>query len=119
MWAYAIHRDPKYFHPLTNTFWPERWLNQDEYVSPMGDIISSNQVVTTKEVFMPFSLGPMVCVGKGVALMEIRAVLCALVQHFDVKIVDQTALDTWEEKIGENFTTIKGNLPVHVTPRYC
>lgn len=118
MWAYTIHRDPNYFYPLPETYWPDRWLNQDKYVTPTGEVVPGDLVITTKEVFMPFSLGPMICVGKNIALLEIRAVVCALVQRFDISSADQRALDTWEEQLGEVFVTLRGKLPVRISPRH-
>ena len=117
MWAYTIHRDPRYFSPLPDTFWPERWLHQDKYVTPTGEELSADQINTTRDVFMPFSLGPMVCVGKSIALLEIRAVLCRIIQQFNFESMDKVAFDTWERKLGEVFVTIRGNLPVKVLPR--
>lgn len=114
---YTIQRDPQHFSPIPNTFWPERWLSQEKFILPSGDVIPSEQVVTDREMFMPFSQGPMVCAGKNVALTEMRAVVCALVQEFDFKVVDQKSLDTWEDEIFEMFTTKRGTLPVHISAR--
>lgn len=117
LWAYVIHRDPQHFSPMPNTFWPDRWLSQDKYVLPSGDVIPDEQVVTSRDLFVPFSQGPMVCAGKNVAMAEMRAVMCALLQQFEVKIADQSCLDTWESKIYEVFTTKRGTLPVYITAR--
>ena len=112
LFAYSIQRDPQYFSPLTNSFWPDRWLSQETYISPSGDIIPADQVITDRDVFIPFSQGLMVCAGKNVALTEMRAVMCALLQNFDVTIADWSFLDTWENKVEEVFTTKRGTLPV-------
>ena len=117
LYAYTIHRDERFFSPLPSTFWPDRWLNQEKFVLPSGDIIPSKQVVTDRDVFMPFSQGPMVCAGKNVAQAEMRAVTCALLQQFDFTIVDKAYLDTWEDKLFEMFTTKRGTLPVRITAR--
>nr|AAX81445.1 high nitrogen upregulated cytochrome P450 monooxygenase 1 [Phanerodontia chrysosporium] len=117
LFAYSIHRDPQHFSPLTNTFWPDRWLSQEKYTLPSGDVISADEVVTNRDVFIPFSQGPMVCAGKNVALTEMRSVMCALLQHFDLKIADQSFLDSWEDKIEETFTTKRGTLPVILSLR--
>ena len=116
-WAYAVHRDPQHYSPLTETFWPDRWLTQEKYVLPSGEVISQDKVITNREVFIPFSLGPMVCVGKNVALMEIRAVLCAIVRRFDIEVADQASFDNYENEIYEIFTTKRGPLPVRLRTR--
>lgn len=115
--AYAIQRDPQHYSPLPNTFWPDRWLTQDKYTLPSGDVVSGDQVITSRDVFIPFSQGPMVCAGKNVALAEIRAVACAILQQFEISVVDRSYLDTWESKLQEIFTTKRGTLPVRLTPR--
>jgi len=37
-----------------------------------------------KELFMPFSKGTRACLGKGLALMELKLTTAALVQHYTV-----------------------------------
>ena len=117
LFSYTIQRDERFFSPLPNTFWPDRWLSQEKFILPSGEVVPSEQVITDRDVFMPFSQGPMVCAGKNVALAELRAVACALLQQFDFTIADQTYLSTWEDKIFEMFTTKRGTLPVHITVR--
>ena len=117
VWAYTIHRDPEHFSPLPDVFWPDRWLPQNEYKLPSGHVIPADQVITDRDLFIPFSTGPMVCVGKNVAMTEMRAVMCALVQQFDMKMADRTYVDTWEDKIKETFTTGRGSLPIYISLR--
>lgn len=115
--AYVIHRDQQHFHPLTDTFWPDRWLVQNEYVLPTGLVVGQDQVVTNRDVFMPFSQGPMVCAGKNVALAEMRALVCAVLQQFDFEYVDRAGLANWEGDLQEIFTTKRGVLPVVLRAR--
>ena len=115
--AYAIQRDPQHFYPLTDTFWPDRWLTQKEYVLPTGLKIAQDQVVTNRDVFIPFSQGPMVCAGKNVALAEMRALVCAVLQHFEFESVDKASLSNWEGDLREIFTTKRGILPVVLRAR--
>lgn len=116
-WTYAVHRDSQHFSPLPDLFWPDRWLLQDKYILPSGEAIAKEQVNTNRELFMPFSQGPMVCVGKNVAMMEMRAVVCAVIQHFDVEIADKTCFDSYEDDIYDIFTTKRGTLPVCLKSR--
>ena len=115
--AYTIHRDPQHFHPLSDTFWPDRWLVQKEYALPTGETIGQEQVITNRDVFIPFSQGPMVCAGKNVALAEMRALVCAVLQHFDFEYVDRRCLASWEAELREVFTTKRGTLPVVLRTR--
>lgn len=113
-WAYVIHRDPRHYSPLPNAFWPDRWLLQEEYTLPTGDIISKDRVTTDREMFMPFSQGPMICVGRNVAMAEMRAVVCAVMQHFDIEVADAACFDSYEKDIYEVFVTRRGALPVRL-----
>ncbi len=116
LYAYAIHRDPSQFWPIPDQFWPDRWLSQEEYTLPSGDRIAS--VITDHEVFIPFSAGPMGCVGKNVAMAEMRAVVSTVVQQFDMSVANQNNLAKWEEGIREVFVTSRGTLPVVLEPRH-
>ncbi|GJE90443.1 cytochrome P450 [Phanerochaete sordida] len=115
--AYAIHRSSDAFSPLPETFWPDRWLAQENYTLPGGETVPAGDVRTSREAFMPFSMGPMVCAGKNVALAEIRAVICAMVQRFDVAVTDRVFLDKWEDELQECFVSKIGHLPVKVESR--
>lgn len=90
---------------------------QDKYALPSGDIIPQAQVRTDREMFMPFSQGPMVCAGKNVALAEMRAVVCAVVRAFDFDVVDKSCFERWEADVREIFVTKRGALPVLLKAR--
>ncbi|KAG7094273.1 hypothetical protein E1B28_007877 [Marasmius oreades] len=98
--AYVIHRDPRYFSPDPERFWPDRWLDKN--------------VEMNREAFIPFSVGPMGCVGKSVAQLELRCVIATLVQRFDMDFdtADGWHEDEWEEKLEDCFVFKKGVMPV-------
>lgn len=52
-------------------FIPERWTNKPELIYQRG-------------AHSPFTVGPHQCIGKGLAMMEIRAVTAHLVQRFEM-----------------------------------
>ncbi|EZA49458.1 hypothetical protein DMN91_009367 [Ooceraea biroi] len=62
--SYAIHRDSKYY-PRPNDFVPERFLN--------GEVNSSS--------YMPFGIGPRICIANRFALMEMKVMLFHMLQH--------------------------------------
>ncbi|TFY51901.1 hypothetical protein EVJ58_g10318 [Rhodofomes roseus] len=70
---YAMHRSPRYFSPDPDKFMPERWL---------ADSATNVDMVTDRSAFIPFSMGSAGCVGKPLALVEMRVVLALLVQTF-------------------------------------
>ena len=114
---YTIHRDPRYFSPISEIFWPDRWLSQDSYVLPTGESISKENIVLNRGVFMPFSCGQQNCPGKAIATMEMKAVLSAIIHHFDFEPASRTSLKEYENSIADIYITHKGPLPVKLTPR--
>lgn len=115
---YSLHRDPHYFNPLPDVYWPDRWLTQETYTLPTGDNIPANQLILDKGSFIPFSIGSQNCAGKAVALLEMRAVLCAFLQRFEVKRAEDVKLEAWEDGIEDCYITrCIGSLVVNLHPR--
>lgn len=114
----AMQRDARYFYPLPETYWPDRWLTQDTYTLPTGGVIPKSKLTHNRNVFVPFSLGLRSCVGKNVAWLEMRAILCALVQKFDITRVPEYDLDDWEKSMRAVFITAYGPLMGQFKARY-
>lgn len=76
---YTFHIDPTYW-PRPLEFLPERWLPSTS--SP--DTQSENLHASEKEAWSPFGHGPRVCIGKELALTELKLVLALTVREFDV-----------------------------------
>ncbi|KAG2674467.1 hypothetical protein I3760_13G137200 [Carya illinoinensis] len=96
---YAMGRMERIWGPDCLEFKPERWLRDG--------------------VFMPenpfkypvFQGGLRVCLGKEMALVEMRSVVLALVQRFDIRLADPN----WTPRFIPGFTaTVRGGLPVFV-----
>ncbi|XP_011873886.1 PREDICTED: cytochrome P450 9e2-like [Vollenhovia emeryi] len=66
--TYSLHRDPKYY-PQPDKFDPERFLN--------GKVDNS--------VYMPFGIGPRICIGNRFALMEAKVMLFYLLSRCDLE----------------------------------
>lgn len=97
---YVIHRDKRNFNPDPDRFWPGRWLATD------------SKVTTNQAAFLPFSLGPMNCVGKSLAQLELRVVVATLVQQFEMDLKPGWDPADWERDLEDYFVFVKGNLPV-------
>ena len=97
--AYSMHRDPRNFS-RPDEFWPERWLLAA--ASTTANAASQSQAEAARiaegpapegfrhnlDAFIPFSHGPMNCVGKRLAHAEIRAVVCAVLHRFRVRAAE-------------------------------
>ena len=80
--VYSLHRDPRCFSD-PETFRPERWLSAPPEQAGKGkSATTQGQFVHDERAFIPFSYGPMNCVGKTLALQELRTVVVALLHHF-------------------------------------
>jgi len=65
---FSLHRDPKYY-PHPDKFDPDRFLN--------GDVDNS--------VYMPFGIGPRICIGNRFALMQAKVMLFYLLWRCDLE----------------------------------
>ena len=72
-----------------SSFSPERWL-------PEARQPSSPHRLDRQNAFNPFSLGPRNCLGRSVALLEMRLILAKMLWNFDmIKVAD---LPVWHEQ---------------------
>ncbi|KAI4340453.1 hypothetical protein MLD38_025285 [Melastoma candidum] len=102
---YAMGRMEQLWGPDCLQFRPERWLNDDGVFSP-----------ESLYKYPVFQGGARVCLGKEMAIMEIKSVASALIQRFDFGI----AVDGWTPRFAPGLTaTIKGGLPAVIERRCC
>ncbi|KAG6872248.1 hypothetical protein C0995_011597 [Termitomyces sp. Mi166 len=115
---FSLHRDPRYFSPLPNTFLPERWLSaeQQSLLEP-GIFKDPSLTITNQAAFIPFSVGPSNCVGKNLAWMEMRMLVCLLMHRYEMKFEEGYDVDRWDEDMCDYFVMMKGRLPVVLAPR--
>lgn len=115
--AYVLQRDPRHFSPLPDKFIPERWLpNPLLSEATNKHAYSATKFTTSRDAFIPFSIGQHNCVGRPLALMEMRYVLAALMRNFEMEF-DTAVYDSnqWEEKMEDRFVCqAKGNLPIKI-----
>ena len=67
--------------------------------------------------FIPFSTGPANCVGKPLAMLEMRMVVALLMQKFDMRFADGYDPSRWEEELKDMFIIETGELPVILSCR--
>ncbi|KAJ9606266.1 hypothetical protein H2200_009227 [Cladophialophora chaetospira] len=93
----ALHHDPNsWTRPLE--FIPERWIESERDPSWNHDI----------RAFVPFTLGKFSCVGKPLAMLELRMLLATIVKKFDF-IMDQE-IDVEEPDICKKQKSFMGML---------
>ncbi|EKM54289.1 uncharacterized protein PHACADRAFT_196722 [Phanerochaete carnosa HHB-10118-sp] len=114
---FSLQRDPREFSPLPDDFWPDRWLTQDSYTLPTGDVINKEQVTTNRAAFDPFSFGPQNCAGKALAMVEMRVVACAMMHKFELRESKEYDLNQWEKDLLDTYVTLRGKLPVILEQR--
>ncbi|CAA7262173.1 unnamed protein product [Cyclocybe aegerita] len=102
---YIFHRDPRYFSPRPDEFWPDRWISKDP------------SLMLNRAAFIPFSVGPANCPGKPLAMMELRYITCLLVRTFDMSFADGYDHAHWEEGLFDHFVMLKGELPLKLQVR--
>ncbi|PGH07083.1 hypothetical protein AJ79_06361 [Helicocarpus griseus UAMH5409] len=73
--SYVVQRHPKFYAPDPDAFRPERWLVSEKKANEM-DAAS-----------FVFGMGPRVCIGKDIALMELYKLLPELIRRFQFDLV--------------------------------
>ena len=126
MHFWSIHRDPRNFTD-PSSFWPERWLIASSHKASMSSAgvrarrLSSPPLpdgfVHNEDAYMPFSHGPMNCVAKNFALMEMRIVVCALMQRFRFRLPGGYDPADYERDFKDYLIASRPNLPVIVELR--
>ncbi|KAI1109696.1 cytochrome P450 [Nemania sp. NC0429] len=101
---YSLSRlDSCYARP--EQFIPERWTTRQD-------------LVLDKRGFAPFSMGKFSCVGKTLAMIEMRFVLAMLVKHFEISFVEGEEGDSLFKGLRDLFTFKPGDLNLRFRMRY-
>ena len=122
---YSLHRDPRNFSPCPDTFWPDRWLiaaGLQKYEGPPGRSRGEGETefaefVHNANVAIPFSFGPANCVGKSLAMQEMRTLLCLVTQKLRLRPAQGWDPSTYDGQIREWLVMTKPCLPVVVERR--
>ncbi|KAG6853238.1 hypothetical protein C0991_005825 [Blastosporella zonata] len=115
--TYTMQRDPRYFF-MSERYLPERWLPAERQIELEPEIFKHRErVIHNVNAFLPFSYGPADCVGKRFAMQELRAVTCAVLQHFTLQFAKGYDKASWESDLCDFFVLKKPTLPIVFTPR--
>ncbi|KAF8070186.1 cytochrome P450 [Lyophyllum atratum] len=116
--VYTLQRDARNFSPSPESFIPERWLPADKQVDLEPNLFKSRErIVHNLDAFIPFSYGPADCIGKRLAMQEIRMVTCAILRRFTLRFGDGYDAKNWETEMYDYFVIRKAELPVIIMPR--
>lgn len=95
MQCYTTQRDPSVFAD-PEEFNPQRWIRQDD----SGDSLAETEVAEVsnlsadaKEMFMPFSKGTRTCLGKNLAMMELKLITATIVRQFVFELPPSDEID--------------------------
>ncbi|XP_020215443.1 cytochrome P450 94C1 [Cajanus cajan] len=101
---YAMGRMERIWGPDCLDFRPERWLRDGVFVP------------ACPFKYPVFQAGVRVCLGKDLALMEMKSVAAALVRRFDIRVAEPAQ----EPRFAPGLTaTLRGGLAVRVCERKC
>lgn len=100
--VYGLQHDPKYFEN-PEKFDPERFLENSKAIANSG-------------AFIPFGLGPRMCIGNRFALMEMKVLLCHILARCDLKVSPRTITPMRFRKSGFNILP-EGGFWLKVVPR--
>jgi cytochrome P450 len=100
---YTIQRDARYWGQ-PDEFIPERWLGEGP--EPCN-----------KDAFIPFSIGAYSCVGKPLAMMELRVITATVVKNFDISFAKGFDAAGFEASVKNDFTMTPPRVEVVMTPR--
>ncbi|EJD00230.1 high nitrogen upregulated cytochrome P450 monooxygenase 2 [Fomitiporia mediterranea MF3/22] len=122
--AFTIQRDQKYFSPDTSSFIPERWLRilepeKPESVSDNHDRLGrQTKFNTNASAFLSFLYGPTSCVGKNLAMLEMRMVIVRMIQRFNMRLAHKLNKNYWDEERKDFYIAHVGRLVVTLERRY-
>ncbi|KAJ9611707.1 hypothetical protein H2200_004891 [Cladophialophora chaetospira] len=103
---YVMARDPD-LYPQPTEFIPERHTSRSAELMPYK----------SQEVFHPFSIGPMGCIGKNLAYLEVRLVTAQIIRKFDVRLADGETGEKLLMGTKDHFTLGLGELQLCFEPR--
>ncbi|XP_013186352.1 cytochrome P450 6B2 [Amyelois transitella] len=93
----ALHMDPKYWDE-PEEFKPERFLPEN--------------AEKTKDVYLPFGIGPRSCIGARLGLMQSLAGLAAILSKFEVKPAPESKRHPEIDPLSEIVQGVIGGLPL-------
>ncbi|BDD61576.1 hypothetical protein MPDQ_004599 [Monascus purpureus] len=120
--TYSIHRQARYYRE-PESYIPERWIEGSIcQASTDSWKTTHDEVEIARRAFCPFSIGPRGCIGKSMAMMELRLTIARIMFLFDIELANREGEDTGghlalidhftSAKTGPNVVVRKRSVPV-------
>ncbi|CAA88609.1 Putative cytochrome P450 CYP13A7 [Caenorhabditis elegans] len=77
--TWSLHHDPKVWGDDVNEFKPERWESGDELFFAKGG-------------YLPFGMGPRICIGMRLAMMEMKMLLTNILKNYTFETTPETVI---------------------------
>ncbi|KAK2753551.1 hypothetical protein FQN54_007328 [Arachnomyces sp. PD_36] len=100
---HTVFRDPRVFD-RPDEFIVERWTESPE-------------LVKDGSAFIPFNIGPYACIGKRLALMELRRVTAELLRSYDISLAPGQTQEAFLNDSVDTFTCTPATLMLNFTKR--
>ncbi|KAI9037120.1 cytochrome P450 [Aspergillus affinis] len=101
-WVMARSAELSYAKPFE--FIPERWYSRPE-------------LIRNKSAFIPFSIGPYNCVGRPLALLNMRTTIARLITSFDIELGPGETKEKFLRNVKDCFVMELGSLNLTLSPR--
>ncbi|KAL2256849.1 hypothetical protein VTK26DRAFT_1031 [Humicola hyalothermophila] len=101
--SHTVFRDERAF-ARAGEFVPERWTTRPE-------------MVRMREAFVPFNTGPYACIGKRLAMLQMRRVVAEILARYDVAVAPGQTKEGFLGGKQDTFTTVSAPLPLVFTRR--
>ncbi|XP_078517151.1 cytochrome P450 2G1-like isoform X2 [Lissotriton helveticus] len=113
--GYTIPKGTDVFFMLGSVLWdPEKFPNPEEFTPQ--NFLNDDGSFKKNDAFVPFSAGKRICIGEGLARMELFLLLTALLQNFDIKpVVNQEEIDI--TPVTSGFGNFPQAYQLYITPR--
>ncbi|GAB7356545.1 hypothetical protein MBLNU459_g7285t2 [Dothideomycetes sp. NU459] len=100
---WTVQRDARNFGQ-PESFIPERWMGEGP--EPCN-----------KDAWIPFSIGNYGCIGKQLALSELRHVTAAVVSKYDLEFASDFDVEGFEFSVKNDFTMTPPSVKIELSPR--
>ncbi|TFK34043.1 cytochrome P450 [Crucibulum laeve] len=111
---WTMHRDPANF-TQPEKFIPERWLSNGSHPS-LKNMKGEMEYLHNTEAFVPFTYGPVVCIGKPVALHNMKYLIAKLLASFEIEFADRFDVTAFDQSWKEHNLWIHNPLAVKMKP---